>query len=257
MVTFKFNVVTKIALTALFTAITIILTRLISIQNFAPIQFIRISLGPSMLIFAGLVLGPIYGGIAGLLSDVIGFFLFDTSGFGYNPLLSITYLGYGLLPGLLIYLFRFNKKYHFPFIQLIGLLALDIFAIIFFTQNNSLTLYGKVYELNDVLRYGFIGGTILITFIYFSLYFLFSRTIKKEEEKIYLSNISAIVLITLVLFQLIIGGTIKAFMFEVDFLFLFASQVVATMIEMLLGTYLVFVLYIAMIHGFPKYIKNR
>jgi ECF transporter S component (folate family) len=251
---FKFNIIAKISLSALFCAFTIILTKLLSIQNIASLPFIRISLGPTMVTFSGILLGPIYGGIIGFLSDLLGYFMFDTTGFAYNPLLSLTYLAYGVLGGSFVYLFRLNKKIKFPIVQLISLLFINIFVITFFSLNDKLILYGKTYNLNGALKVGLIIGPLLVSIIYFFVYFLISKTIKEEKNKVLLNNISSIVLITFALTQLGLGVIIKSVMFEVDYLFLFASQVIATSIEILIGTYTILILYVALMRNFGKYI---
>lgn len=55
------------------------------------------------LIIGGIVLGPIYGALMGLVSDNVGFILFVRG--GYNPLFSLSAIIWGFLPGLLL-----NKK---------------------------------------------------------------------------------------------------------------------------------------------------
>ena len=257
MVKFKFKIVLSIALTAIFTALVIILVRFLSIQNIAAIPFIRVSLGPTFIIIAGLILGPIYGGIVGFLADLLGFFMFDASGFGYNPLISVTYLLYGLLAGLLVYIIRKNKKMKFPLIQLILFVGMLIFMTYFFSTHDYIILYKVTYELTDALKVGFIAGGLLFSMIYFFLYFAFIGTVKTEEDKVLLNNISAVLSLILISTQLFIGTAIKSAMFEVNFLFLFASQTIATLIEILLGSYIAFIVYLALKKYLKRYIEYK
>lgn len=251
---FKLNVIFKITLAALFCALGIICTKLLAIQNIAGIPYIRVSLGPTIYLLSGLVLGPIYGGLVGFLGDVIGFFMFDSSGYGYNPLLSISYFLYGFLAGLLVYLLRHNKKITFPYIQLGLMVAMVATLVSFLFTHTEIVLYKHVYELTDTLR---ISLTIMIGVlfsIYFTVYYLTFRTLKNQDKKVLLNNLSTIILAVFFVTQLFVGGTIKAFMFEVNFLFLFAAQLIATIIEISLGTYVCVVLYYLLSRQLSKYI---
>ena len=75
----KISQVQKITLSALFLALIIILTRITPLQNIPVIPWIRISLGPALIIFSSLILGPIYGAIVGALSDILGIVLFPNA----------------------------------------------------------------------------------------------------------------------------------------------------------------------------------
>ena len=86
---FKLRPVLKITLSALFIALTIVVSKFLPISNVFNLPFLRISLGPTLLIFASILLGPFYGALTGLLSDLVGF-IFDTTGYAYNPLFSLT-----------------------------------------------------------------------------------------------------------------------------------------------------------------------
>ena len=72
----KLSQIQKITMAAVMIVLTIIFTRLLSIQNIPVIPFVRISLGPAVVILASLILGPIYGGIVGGAADILGIVLF-------------------------------------------------------------------------------------------------------------------------------------------------------------------------------------
>lgn len=235
---FKFKPVVKISLSACFIALSIILTKLLSIQNIAAIPFIRISLGPTMIMSSGLILGPIYGVIIGFFSDLLGCFTFDSTGFPYNPLFSITYMGYGLLPGIILFLIKKNKKIAFPIIQSLFFIVLDSLFISFLCRNDSFKLYSTTYNLTPQLKVILFMLIFIVTILYFLIYYFIYQKYKNKEERVKLNNFSLISLVTLFTFQLIIGSLIKTSFFEVDFFFLFISQLVATMIEIFLSTYL-------------------
>jgi ECF transporter S component (folate family) len=60
---------------------------------------LRFSIGYMPIIISGLLFGPLYGAIAGIIQDLLGFFLFSPDAFqiGYT----LNAMLYGLIPGLL------------------------------------------------------------------------------------------------------------------------------------------------------------
>lgn len=119
----------KITLSAMLLAISVILgsiTKMISIPH---LSFISISFTPTIVIFASLTLGPIYGAIIGGLADLLPAFIMPTG--AYNFLLTIVYVLLGIFPWLIEKLTKRIRKF-FPFsivtICLIFLvLALEIY----------------------------------------------------------------------------------------------------------------------------------
>ncbi len=81
---------------ALLAAISIILARFFVVYLSSSI---RISFGNIPILLASLLLGPLAGGLTGVVADVLGATLF--SPFGYYPPLSIPPLLVGILPALL------------------------------------------------------------------------------------------------------------------------------------------------------------
>lgn len=75
-------------------AMNLILSRLVSI----PVgSALRISAGSVPIMLSGLWLGPVTGGLCGLVGDLIGCFI---SGYAPNPLLSCSAVLTGVIPGL-------------------------------------------------------------------------------------------------------------------------------------------------------------
>ena len=81
-------------------ALNIILSRFVAI----PIgTLFRISIGAVPIILAGVWLGPVYGGICGLLGDLIGCLV---NGYAPNPLITVSAVLMGVIPALFISYFR-------------------------------------------------------------------------------------------------------------------------------------------------------
>lgn len=83
-----------IAFSALLAAISVVMARLLS---FAPVQEIRISLDKFPLFLAGMFFGPLVGGMVGFAADFIGCLF---SPYGFNPVLSVAAIIYGVAGGL-------------------------------------------------------------------------------------------------------------------------------------------------------------
>lgn len=81
-------------LTAMSIALDVLVKQVIPVANFG-LPYYAIP-----LIIGGLILGPIYGALMGLISDNVGFMLFATG--VYNPLFSLSAIAWGLIPGLLL-----------------------------------------------------------------------------------------------------------------------------------------------------------
>lgn len=93
------------------TALSIILTRLFSLRiAIGGVEGIRIGFGGLPIIFAGIALGPVAGGLVGAISDVLGY-LINPMG-AYMPHFTLTSFLTGFIPGLFIYyVFNNSDKY--------------------------------------------------------------------------------------------------------------------------------------------------
>ena len=129
----KISQVQKITLSALLLALTIILTRITPLQNFPLIPWIRISLGPALIIFSSILLGPLYGAIVGAGSDILGIVLFPNSlGYAINPLFTLVYGLLGVLPWILYILIKRIKNRYIPIIIFLASSILVYSALVIF-----------------------------------------------------------------------------------------------------------------------------
>ena len=237
------NVVRQITLSALILALTIICTRLLSLQNIPIIPFVRVSLGPALIIFTSIFLGPIAGLVVGAASDILGIVLFPNAlGYSINPLFTVVYGLLGLLPFFIFKLAKMVKKNSINFAIITAILGcLCVFVTIFMSLNSSITLFGKTYEfltwhkaLVIVLSWVLSAGTVV------AIFFTNRHFEKKyEEDTINVYPIAvASVLVELVV-MLILNTIVKVMFFEVDFLFVFFAQAVVFFIDIPLNTFVV------------------
>lgn len=88
-------------LVGLFVAMGIVL-QVFSIQ----MPLMRIGISPIPTIISGILLGPVFGGLTGLLKDVVGFIVAPPASGSFFPPITIIQMLYGILPPLLIPIFR-------------------------------------------------------------------------------------------------------------------------------------------------------
>lgn len=109
----------KLVFMAFLTALSVILTRLLSVHiSFGGVEGIRIGIGGLPIIFSGIMFGPVAGGIVGAVADVIGYLLNPMG--PYMPHFTFTAFLTGFIPGIMIcYLFR-RKLNYFTLLVSIG-----------------------------------------------------------------------------------------------------------------------------------------
>jgi len=92
----------KIAYLSFLTALTIILTRILSIRiPIAGVEGVRIGFGALPIIFAGVAFGPAAGGIVGALGDLLGYFINPLG--AYMPHFTLTSFLTGFIPGVIVF----------------------------------------------------------------------------------------------------------------------------------------------------------
>ena len=92
----------KIAYLAFLTALTIILTRILSIRiPIAGVEGVRVGFGALPIIFAGIAFGPVAGGIVGALGDILGYFINPLG--AYMPHFTFTSFLTGFIPGFIVF----------------------------------------------------------------------------------------------------------------------------------------------------------
>ncbi|MFP4198552.1 MAG: folate family ECF transporter S component [Halanaerobium sp.] len=92
----------RIAYLSFLTALTIILTRILSIRiPVAGVEGVRIGFGALPIIFAGVAFGPVAGGIVGALGDLLGYFINPMG--AYMPHFTFTSFLTGFIPGFMVF----------------------------------------------------------------------------------------------------------------------------------------------------------
>jgi ECF transporter S component (folate family) len=115
------RIVRKITLAALLVSISIVLTRFFGIViPLGGFPSLSLDLGSVPVLLSGIVLGPIFGGIVGFSSDLVGFNINPRGGFFHFGFMLNAILT-GVIPGL-IFTFLKNKNLKFTKIVIISTL---------------------------------------------------------------------------------------------------------------------------------------
>lgn len=130
---------------ALLIALEILLGRIFS---FLPTQFMRFSLGFLPIAVCAMLYGPVWAGVAGALSDILGVTLFPTQGV-FFPGFTVS----ALLTGVLFGIFFWQKNGELKHIRLILGIAINAVLVSLFLQAFWMTVaYGKAFDVFAVQR---------------------------------------------------------------------------------------------------------
>ena len=231
------TVIQKICLSGLIMALVIILQKVVAVNYLAFAPFVRISFGgPALIIFASILLGPIYGALIGLGSDLIGYLIFDPR--MYPPYLQITAI-YTLLGFVAYFIFSFissikNRK-ALALIEIIVLALIWAGVSAYVVFSNQITLFSSTYDvplLSKILIPSILG-------VMFVGVILFSILYKPKDENILMSPLHICFgsflcdLFVIVLF----GSVMKAWAFGFQtFLAIILCQAMVMFVNVMLDT---------------------
>ena len=153
---------------AMMAALSIILERIIAIMPASNMMDVRISLSNVPLILAGILVSPVVGGIAGIVSDIAGCFI---SGYAPFPIRTIAPFVMGFLPG---YLLKLTKNNRYTLIKIIAVITIShIFASLLITTYGLSVMRGVPFIPMLITRLPSCGINLVIDTV---LVYLLLRT---------------------------------------------------------------------------------
>ncbi len=129
----------KITLSAMLLVLDVLATHIIRTPVIGSLPFLRLSLGPALVIYASLLLGPFYGAIVGGAGDLLGIFIFSGIEGEINYLITIVYTLLGILPWCVEKLtHKMRKSLQKPYIIFVLMfLTLVLLALLFYVFPSS------------------------------------------------------------------------------------------------------------------------
>lgn len=242
----KLSLTQKITFAAILLAFGIVSTMVFKMVPMGNFSFLRFSLTPSIVIFSSLWLGPFFGAVVGVFSDLLPAFLLSQG--AYNPFLSVAYALLGILP---FYVFQFSKRAPklFNNVYCVSFFFLFLFVLLLlaFYCNSSLdSAFGSdgVWLKPLILTIIFVSDVGLIFLLSFLEKKRWRNPIANSEEKNVMSlgvtcAISELVTMTIgkslafFLFFLINGGGSSPF----SYWYLFSMLVIGTAPSTFLDVY--------------------
>lgn len=166
----------KLVYSSFLIALSIILTRLLSLRfAIGGVEGIRIGFGSLPIIFGGIMLGPLAGGIIGAISDILGYFINPIG--AYMPHFTLTSFLTGFLPGLLIY-YVFNKNISY-FSLFIAIAAGQIISSVILVPLFLDILFGVPFKVSILPK--IIGEAVNITVYTYFIKLMNRRNVIKLE----------------------------------------------------------------------------
>lgn len=161
--------VKKLVTLAFLIALAVVFTRFLSLRiTLGGVEGIRIGFGGFPIIVAGIIFGPVAGGIVGALADVLGFIISPMG--AYMPHFTLTAALTGILPGLVFNYLSGRKTTFLNLVIAIGIgqVVSSVILVPFFLQ----ILFGIPFKATFIPK-------IIGQFIHIPLYAYFMRILMR------------------------------------------------------------------------------
>jgi hypothetical protein len=247
----KFSLTQKITFAAMLLVLGVFSTMVFKYISIPGLGFVRFSLTPAIIIYSSLTLGPLYGAVVGVCSDLIPALVTPYGvSTAINPLITIVYGLLGIMPWALEKLTKhFRSVLKKPWI-LYGLLAAILAGVagIFYGTNlldaglgsNPILVKSILLGVFALLDVG-LGFGLYFTNKYFQKRILDLTDIPSPNEIAFISVICEIVLMVIlkslafyVFYTWMNGGEFKP-----AFTYIFASLLFASSLNVLINTFAV------------------
>lgn len=236
------KLIKKISLAAILLALCVIFMKFLPFQ--LPIlPYARISLGPSLIMLSSILLGPLWGMIIGAGADLIGF-LFDATGYGFFPGITVMYALLGLVTGLIFQaLKRVNNKNNLILVFVGLLLGILIVTFANIIRMDTVTLGLVDYEFGVVLKVIIISVISLLAIGMVAAIILFQKKINKGKKDLSVLQTSITALIVEILIITFFGAFVKSIHFGMNFNIIVFTQLILLFINVPLNVAVVTTIY--------------
>lgn len=240
----KQTILYKISFAALFTALSVILSRFFSIPGLFGLSFLKISLANSVVMFASIYLGPVWGMIVGGASDTLGAILIPQGG-GYNPIYTIPALLTGLFPYIFYKIFNKIKiDNKFPTSLTIVLSIFSFFILFYFVLNDDVVDGSKTYHIATWIQVLLVVLAFVLSIAFIVVLFVVKKKFaNKSINKNYnIYALASCLFFTYMFIKIPIGSLIQAYMLNYSFLFILSVRIIAGFFTLMVHTIVVIIL---------------
>ena len=231
------STIQKICLAGLFIALVVILQKVVAINYLAFAPFVRISFGgPALIIFASILLGPIYGAFIGAMSDVLGYFIFDIKAFGFFPQVTAIYTLLGFASYFIFsFVISIKNKKALSIIEIATMLAIWLGVSLYVILSSEIKLFSATYPVTLLAKI-LIPSILAVIFVGI---ILFSHFYKPKDQNPFMSpmHICFASFICDFFILVIFGSVMKAWAFGfATFLAIILCQAMVMFINITLDT---------------------
>jgi|SRR6056297_225905 len=166
----------KMVYSSLLITLSIILTRVLSLRfAIGGVEGIRIGFGSLPIIFGGILMGPLAGGLIGALSDILGYFINPLG--AYMPHFSFTAFLTGFIPGLIFY-YLFNQKLNY-FSLIVSISVGQLISSVLLVPLFLDMLFGVPFKISFIPK--LVGETANVALYTYILHLFAERKLFKRE----------------------------------------------------------------------------
>lgn len=219
----------EIALSGVFIAISIILTRVFAIMiPLAGLPALRIGFGAIPIQISGILMGPVIGGIVGVIADLLGFIM-NPGGGVFFPGFTLTAALNGIIPGLLFNYFRKNKgNINYNIINTIITVLISMGIVFIMFQNEVLkAIDGSIYLYDGKLSVITAGAYILLVALFILVPTIMTKKYKSDYEKYSMDKVQFVVTVSYLLNSMLLNTVWLSILFSKGFLVFLPGRVLA------------------------------
>jgi len=228
---------------SLLTAISIVLTRVFSIMvPLAGLPALRIEFGPVPIMITGILYGPFWGGLAGIIADLIGVMINPMGAF--HPGFTLSSMLWGAIPGVLFSLIKRNTiKINYNIINgaVLTMIATSIIFVLF--DNKVLAVKDGAYFIYDKpmsIIYPILF--VLIVGIFIAIPFFMTRGGEARDKAYSIDKIAFMITVPYIVISLGLNTLWLSMMFDKGVIAFLPGRILAAFVMIPLHTTIIYTL---------------
>lgn len=211
-------------------AISVVLTRALSIMvPLGGLPALRVGFGSIPLIMAGMMFGPVVGGVVGVVADLVGVMM-NPMGGSFFPGFTLSSALYGVISGLMFQTFKIqNSKKNFNWINTLVMVGFGFGMIGLLFYQKFITFSSGKLSFNDPNALLVAVLVIVVMVIFIVLPYVLSAVFKNHTKGTGFDKIAFNVNVTYIINSLILNTIWLVMMFDKGFMVFLPGRVIAAM----------------------------